>query len=84
MKEKRIGFRKVRFLKALAVSTLCAALVITGCGSSRPLSESGAESSSEAASMASIVCKVCSTSSSNKYNQTYYKIFFRESDTYKF
>ena len=54
MKEKRIGFRKVRFLKALAVSTLCAALVITGCGSSRPLSESAAESSSEASSMASI------------------------------
>ncbi len=38
----------------------------------------------DGASMASIVCKVCSTSSSNKYNQTYYKIFFRESDTYKF
>ena len=55
MKEKRIGFMKVHYLKVLAVMALCATLVTTGCGSSRPLSESGAESSSEASSMASIV-----------------------------
>lgn len=53
MKEKRIGFTNIHFLKTLVVMALCAALVLTGCGSSRPLSDSS-ESASSAQSGASL------------------------------
>ncbi|WP_207637876.1 SH3 domain-containing protein [Butyrivibrio sp. XBB1001] len=54
MKEKRIGIMNLKFCKLVTVMALCANLVMTGCGSSRPLQENGAESASEASSMTSI------------------------------
>jgi uncharacterized protein YgiM (DUF1202 family) len=48
MKEKRIGIMNLKFCKLVTVMALCATLIMTGCGSSRPLSDAASVSSSEA------------------------------------
>ncbi|SCY60825.1 SH3 domain-containing protein [Butyrivibrio sp. INlla14] len=45
MKEKRIGIMNLKFCKLVTVMALCATLVMTGCGSSRPLSDASVSSS---------------------------------------
>ncbi len=53
MKEKRIGIMNLKFCKLVTVMALCATLVMTGCGSSRPLSDAASVSSSESSAFAS-------------------------------
>ena len=53
MKEKRIGIMNLKFFKLVTVMALCATLVMTGCGSSRPLSDAASVSSSESSVEAS-------------------------------
>nr|WP_297771229.1 SH3 domain-containing protein [uncultured Butyrivibrio sp.] len=53
MKEKRIGIMNLKFCKLVTVMALCATLVMTGCGSSRPLSDAASVSSSESSIEAS-------------------------------